>query len=391
MKTLLKIVAGVALLALVGGAGWWWWTIDRARTEIATLRTRQEADFRAVEPKIAADEALVAHLDVFTPVDGPDAGPLLLKHVRFRDATTNTNSPEIPESLAKRLRTDWLTHIDDVDVGAIDLSWMASLPTYGFWDIESAGSPLEHRPVAIFTEAMPDVVDVQDIARVRLLQGLKSSTTRTAAAEVRALARLALSSENLLGEMGGVSLLVMERKAFEEAARRGEDTTGWTPATAAETDALKRVLFAALAPWGLASTLSRPFAVGTCAGLHEGVGNALYMGEMARAEYADRYAALGTALDKSPCRLRRLRAAWAAPSPTTTEALNTLCIDDELQPKADCPGSSVVLALPGARSFIINTLIVVAQPNWLRGYTDPVETTPTATTPTATTMPPTTP
>jgi hypothetical protein len=302
--------------------------------------------------------------------------------VRFRGATAN--SPEIPESLAQRLHTDWLTHIDDVDVSSVDLSWMAQLPTFGFWDIESAGSPLEHRPVAIFTEAIPDVVDVQDIARVRLLQGLKSSTTRTAAAEVRALARLALSSENLLGEMGGVSLLVMERKAFEEATRRGEDTTGWTPTTAAETDALKRVLFAALAPWGLASTLSRSFAVGTCAGLHEGVGSALYMGEMARAEYADRYAALGTALEKSPCRLRRLRAAWAAPSPTTTEALNTLCIDDALQPKADCPGSSVVLALPGARSFIINTLLVVAQPNWFRGYTDPVETTPTATT-----MPPT--
>lgn len=372
MKKRVVVLGLVGLVAATIAVGTWMSVVAGARRAVDDLRAVQDAQFRSVEAKIVADEALLAKTPLLsTTIDGPDAGPLLLQHVRF--GATPTKAP-VSAALAERLNTNWLAQVDDEEVARLDLSWMAQLPSAGFWDLEGAGSPLEHAPFAVFTESLPQFVDVKHLAMVRLLQGLKAHTTPSAAAEVRALARLALSTESMIGEMIGVNLLTLEQRAHAQATSAGDDTTGWTPPTTAEIDALKRVLFAALSQHSLTSSTTATahrFPIGTCAALREGLGGALYFSAFARDEYAERYVELGDALRASPCRLRRLRLAWANPTPSTAAMLNTVCVDEELRPRGDCAVPDAALGLPGVRGFLTNTLLVIAQPGTLTGYLKP--------------------
>lgn len=370
----MKKVAGVLGLLLLVAAGvlggLWWSMVSGARQTVAERRAHIDEQFRSVEARIAADEALIADLAVLAPVEGPDAGPLLLQHIRFGATQV---APPISDALAERLGL-WMGALHDEELASVDLSWMAQLPGFGFWDIEGAGSPLEQQPFAALTEDLPRFVDVKNIAHARLLQGLKTRTTSTAATEVRALARLALSTETMVGEMTAVALLTMEQRAFADATAIGEDTTGWTPPSTAQTDALKRVLFASLSQHTLLSSdaaRAHRFPVGTCAALREGLGTALYFSNFARAEFAERYVELGNALRGSPCRLRRLRAAWANPSTTTAVVLSSVCVDEKMQATGDCAGPDAALGLPGVRSFLTNTLLLVAAPETLAGYLKP--------------------
>lgn len=52
-------------------------------------------------------------------------------------------------------------------------------------DLEGEGSPLVGQPFGI-TEKLPRFVDLQNLARLRLLSGLKAGDARPAAREVRA-------------------------------------------------------------------------------------------------------------------------------------------------------------------------------------------------------------
>jgi hypothetical protein len=364
-----KVVLGLVLVLVVVAValgGLWWSAVSSARKAVAELREQKDEAFRSIEARIVADEALL-DLPSLALTDGPDAGPLLLKHIRFGDAQ---KAPTISDALAERLAL-WTAVMNDEELASVDLSWMAQLPTYGFWDLEGAGSPLEHRPLAVFTEDRPVFADLNRIAHARLLQGLRTRTTSTAAAEVRALARLALSTENMVGEMTAIALLKKEQRAFEEAKAIGEDTTGWTPLSSAQTEALKRVLLAALSQHTLLSSTSMTahrFPVGTCAALSEGLGGALYFSNFARDEFAQRYVELGDALRTSPCRLRRLRAAWANPSPTTAVVLNSVCVDEDMQATGDC-SADAALGAPGVRSFLTNTLLMISTPDTLKSYT----------------------
>jgi hypothetical protein len=109
--------------------------------------------------------------------------------------------------------------------------------------------------------------------------------------------------------------------------------------------------------------------VGACAALKEGLGSAHFLRNYLEPELPERFAELERQLAASPCRLVRLRRAWtnresATQLPATSRAF---CVAN---PESDlCEGPELPLALvPFSRSFIANTLLAIATPNWFRQY-----------------------
>ncbi len=78
--------------------------------------------------------------------------------------------------------------------------------------------------------ALPNFGHLIDLAKARLLRGLAEKRPREALTDVRQLARLVYSTETLLGSMVAISILRMEREAFEAAvAGRLLRPADWQP------------------------------------------------------------------------------------------------------------------------------------------------------------------
>jgi len=371
---LLKIAAGLLLLlALLVGAGGWF-VANTARTKLDDARARLASDWKAFEPRVVADEARWKADPLFAPHPGGDAAPVLFAHVRFEK---DGKPPPVPVELTEALKAagaDWAKRSADFEVSAIDTAWMAQLGSFGWWDVEGQGTPLERRTFEVMTEPLPVFTDLQAFAKVRLLQGLQSGSLVEAGKEVRELARLCLTNETLVGAMVGTALLGIERRAHEEAASRGLDLTGWTPISEADQASLRNLLWAAqarhtlLAPEPLAN---RPFAVGECTSLREGVGQALFLRGYLGDDLPERYASLAKTLETSSCRLRRARLAWSSTGPAAGELPvkgSTLCLQEPGVEPTDCAVPDGVMHLPFARAFIGRTLAVIATPDWFAKY-----------------------
>lgn len=197
---------------------------------------------------------------------------------------------------------------------------------------------------------------------------------------MRELARLCLTTENLIGAMVGVALLLIEARAHEAAVAQGLDVTGWRPVDEARRQSLTRVYWAANVPWNLlsdgraASFASSPaMPIGRCVALREALGLAQFARPWAETLLPERYAALTKALTEHPCRLRRARAAWASndPSGQMPSEGPALCefID---RPPSDCAGPAASLArLSVLRHFIGANLVAASSADWLRRYREP--------------------
>jgi hypothetical protein len=372
MRTAFRVVLGLVALVVLVVVGGGWVLSRTAWAKADEQRERVDADWKQFRVAIEADEARWKADPLLAPHDGPDAAPLLHHWVGFEK---EPHGPPLPPAAMDALRgwgADWVKHTDELDVAGVDLAWMATLHTFGFWDLESEG-PLKSRPLMVLTEPSVEVGSLLALAKARLGQGLKQGDPRAAAREVRELARLCFTTEQLIGSMIGIALLAVERRAHEEAVARHQDVDGWTPISEDEQRSLRRALWVAAAP---TSFLAGPelaavrLPVGECAGLREGLGSALMLHEFARDHEAARYATLGAALEASGCRLRRVRAAWANPS--SVEALtsggNVFCMSEPGQPTSDCSIPEATLLLPFVKSFLGATLSSIATPDWFKQY-----------------------
>lgn len=331
---------------------------DWTRLRSAVLREQQEFQ----------DDPLVAHRD------GPDVAPILSSRLRW--ALTGGRSSgvaPVPEVLRRQLETwkQWTDHVDEATLEGVELDWLSGLSSYGYWDVEADPSPVLNEPFNIFAESMPNFIDLQHVAKARLLVGLRSGDVRSAAAEVRELARLSLTTETLVGEMVGVGLLNIERAAYDEAVRRRLDVAGWTPVSEERASALRRALWSAnvrtslLAP---SEVVREVLPVGQCAALREALGSAWVLRRYAAAVVPDRYEALQRELSSAPCRLLRARrafqsAASAEPPASHHELCATFLLNAGL-----CDIPSAATSLPFVRSFIGARLLSTDPTDWLSHY-----------------------
>jgi hypothetical protein len=374
MARVLKVLGVLVLAVVLLLAGVMVWAMHKARGEAQAVQERLSADWARFEPRVMADEALWKNHPLLARHEGGDAAGLLFKHVRLERGAAQ--APPLSTALTdalKALGPDWARRSKEVDLSGVDLGWLKELSTYGYWDLEGAGSPLAALPFSPLDEPLPNFGDLQNAARARLMRGLNDGTAGEAAGEVRELARLCLTTDTLIGVMVGTSMLGMEHKAYDEAVRRGQDTLGWTPVTDADAEALKRALWAAQAPGTLlsAGTLSSAqLPVGQCVALRENLGLAWFLKGYLQEELPERYAALTKALDQSPCRLTRARAAWKGTDtggqlPVSGAAM---CMTDAGAVPADCWMPNLVMRFGAVRTFIGLNLATIAATDWFKRY-----------------------
>lgn len=316
-------------------------------------------------PLVAADQRRWEHDPLVARRDGGDAAELLFQHLAFDDAPAPAGG--LPASLRARIAdagADWIH--GGLEVEAVDTRWMSELARYGYWDIEGPSTPLWNAPFNGLTEPLPSFGDAPMFAKVRLLQGLERGELGPAIDETNELARLCLSSETLIGELVGVSLLGTVRKASLEATRRGLDAGVERVLSEEESKSLRRVLWASGARSSVLGA-THPAPVLTCGGLRE-LTSALYLRPLARHFIPERYRELDAELERAPCRLRRLRAAWASASEGQVDEAQALCSGGAGDPL--CGRSTLVLRLPLARAAVGAQLVTLASTDWYRDYRD---------------------
>ena len=374
MPRAFKVLLLLVVVALLSSVGFGYSVVHQARAKSAGITAAQDADAERYRARIEADTARWKHDPLFAPHEGGDAAALLFAHVRWEKDTVRPDpAPPVVSAAFKTWGLDWPRHAAELELSGVDLAWMSQLEHFGFWDLEGPDSPGHDLPFEPVTETIPNFVDAQLLGKLRLAQGLQSGGPVRAAAEVRQLARLCLSSESLVGEMIGVALLGIERRVHEEAVRRGLPVDGWTPISEEDQASLQRVLWVAPASFDLLASealAARRPAIGDCAGLREGLNLAFYLDGYLREELPARYESLGRALADPRCRLRRLRAAWGlsgqkgqlpvgagACPPGTETAQNPACA---------APGP--LGRLPLLRAYLAQMLVATATPDWFRRY-----------------------
>jgi hypothetical protein len=374
MKTILKVMGVLVVLVLCASVGAMAYYAREARNGMEIYQKRVAMAWATYESQYKADAARWSQDPLFQPHPGGDAAPLFLAHMRYE--SEKKKPPPVPDALKEQMAIGdggWPENSSRFEVKDIDTKWMSGLGELGYFDIEGPGTPLENAPYDPVRGDIPNFIDLVTFAKVRLTQGLQSGDARPAARETRELARLCLSSETILGEVFGVSILGHERRAHDEAVRLGQDVTGWNVFSVDEEKSLKRVLFAGPAPYSLLAT--DPLAkvtpsIGGCAGLNEGIVMAHFLRRFSERELPERYASLTKAIETSSCRLRRARVAWKANDtagqlPDSGEAL---CQSDLYVNMKDCPYPRAIVLFPFARTLIGDMLVQVSWIDWFRWY-----------------------
>jgi hypothetical protein len=375
VKAALRIFSALLAVMLSAAGGALFWIAHKAQANVRQGQELLLSQWRHAEPQLKRDAERFKDDPLFAPHEGGDAAPLLLAHLRW-ESDVDQPSP-VPAALWKQMNSydgGWAPHADELDVKGIDTAWMSGLADAGYLDLEGPGTKLEKAPYAPLSSDLPNFVDLMMLTRVRLVQGLQSGDARAAGREVHEAARLCLSSESLIGGLFAVPLLTMERRAYEEAVRRGQDVTGWTTVSEEDVAALKRLVYASPAPYSLLAT--GPLAASTppvarCIALQESIAMGHFLRHFAESEVPEQYAALTKVLDDSPCRLRRARAAWKAKDEAgqLPDSGKALCRKN-LEKAEDCATPNAVVVLPFMRAFIGRTLMVSAQSsaNWFKLY-----------------------
>lgn len=264
-----------------------------------------------------------------------DASPVLARVTGFRASTAADDvpgEPGVPTPLQAALEQwgkDWIAHVDDADLAGLELGWMKGLERFAVWDLEAPGSPRRSADPTTWADApIPNFTVLSMVAKARLLQGLRAGEGAAAAAEVRALARLATTTETNIGNLFGIALAAIEAKARAVAVERSDDLSGWPAATSPdEIAALKRVVMTSSQFFHVA-VLDREaeadVVVGRCAAIAEGAMWAIVGRDLLNAAVPERYATLAETIRDADCRLTNVRAAWNQPPLPAREAIEAL-------------------------------------------------------------------
>jgi hypothetical protein len=150
----------------------------------------------------------------------------------FERRIDSRNRPQCREGLAVRRVNVFMF----VEIGklfpSVDLSIFKALNQFDHWDIEN-NSPLatlidDGRFIAPEKQPIPQTVDLLSFAKLRLAQGAELREPKQALVQVRSLARLLLTTENIHLLSSGLSMLDIERRAFRYYVDKGlMEETDW--------------------------------------------------------------------------------------------------------------------------------------------------------------------
>lgn len=319
-------------------------------------KERRRRELLAHREAFFDDQRALARLPLLAPRAGDrDAGPLFSQRIRRLKVTAKEAEPAMPAlGLAagthEAIVDDW-RHAAPSLWANVDFSWMATLGDFDYWDLEALGpAPLAGVSIA----PVPNLVDVGDWVRLRLAKGLHDGDLPRAQSEVRELARLLLTTEDLGTILVGASFL-----GTAASARTPEVFEG--PVTREDRLRMSRATFATFAFTIVGAPEEaepdfKDIRFGRCVALHDAVMLALPLRSgLSEARLRD-VAVLGRLLAEAPeCRLRSLRRKWAAP--------------DEPLPAERTLLRRLTMAIPWTRHFQGDTLLNISSAqDWFRGY-----------------------
>ncbi len=203
----------------------------------------------------AADTAADSRLGASSGSDQADGnatedGPV----VDRSSATPDPKSFVVARELAAdvlRYRSDWMRHYASLLQNAkLDFSIFKTLSQFDFWDLEKQ-SPIgdlisSGRLIPPEFQPAPGTLNLLVLVKLRLATGVQKKEPLTALHEVRSLAKLLLTTENLHLVLSGLAVLDTERIALNYYVEHGllaEDA--WQPVSGAITRRASRAIGAA--------------------------------------------------------------------------------------------------------------------------------------------------
>lgn len=133
-----------------------------------------------------------------------------------------------------RLRGDWLEKAFKAKRWKFDLRFFENLRDFDFWDLEDA-SPIAdliaaHRYIPPSRLPIPEVADLIAAAKLRLMVGSLNGDSTRALSDVRELARLMLTTENMQMVLAALAILDEERSAYRFYVDNNQiPASGWAP------------------------------------------------------------------------------------------------------------------------------------------------------------------
>lgn len=177
---------------------------------------------------------------------------------------------------------NWLKARDFPEIDRIDLSWMQELFRYDHWDPFATNifkSWYSNEPEPTWIDApMPNFLALLAYSKLRLMRAVSSGEMESGLREVRHLAKLAYSTETLIGTAVAVRILRYERDAHLYATDH-DLAVNWSSESH---EGLERALNTAFAFASFAGVATSPdllvrvvgdteLQFGRCAGITEGV------------------------------------------------------------------------------------------------------------------------
>lgn len=278
---------------------------------------------------------------------------------------------------------EWLDHPEIT--AQWDVGFLTTWRGWDHWDWDGAepfATYIQDHPEECMPEwVIPNLLPLQDLAKVRLAQGYGAGDLQEALADARHLATLAASTDDLVGIQVALAIRRHEQLAYERGVAEGrtpaDPARGWATG---DLEVAKRVVLAFAGVFetapesGLARILvERSELPGVCAGMEQGLAfrelhrdavRAPWPGELDDGAQVRGYDEL---LRRSTCRLVRARAAWAAPGRSKQ------CMAAFLE-MADLPAwLGGLFAAPYVRQPAMRKLIQLSTPNFLGDYEAPYD------------------
>jgi hypothetical protein len=241
MKWGIGVILGLGVLVL----GQRIWVSQEGVREILAQNSMDNTD---IDEMIEAQKHL-ATIDAFHRMGSErDAGPLLNPFIGLDgfdigpQQTTWWN--DLSADQMSVIKENWLTQPELLPSG--DLSILQDLLAYDHWDRDDSGAMADYlaapRDVSWTAVPIPNLINIQYLARLRLAKGLVDQDMLLALQEVRHLARLTHDGEILVDTMVAIALLGIERKGYEAAVEAGILTAdAWVPVSEEDLVLARRV------------------------------------------------------------------------------------------------------------------------------------------------------
>jgi hypothetical protein len=201
---------------------------------------------RAVQEKhhslFIEDAQFLSRVELFIPSNlrTGNAGTFLNEKLHWQPdgpMPRGLKSPLITADLREsimRLKGDWMRLSARVTRMKYDISFFSQLSHFDYWDIES-GSPIGDLIASkVFVPPpllpIPDPLDLMAVVKIRLMLGAVTKDPLPALRDVRQLAKLLLTTENIQLVLVGLAALDHERKAYRYYVdEMGFIASAWTP------------------------------------------------------------------------------------------------------------------------------------------------------------------